>query len=363
VAWSKLHLYFSNKLQELSRKGPSHLKFFALIAKLSAELEYIVFLDYGLCLNWRIHGSSTDLLWKAYLIFERANSYRSIVKKYNQCVRLVRYATNSKDRWALSQALIRIVHAISPFIRRLSWEKQNKIAEQYSASALQICRLAAWIAEQNESDDDLFYSVIAALTISKDQDCEAWKWAKETTERIKKLVARKKAEEILHSHEAKLSGEENERDRKSIGRQIYENMAAAIGIDLADPHDPEAQIVRLGLKDLDPTRALKDCKHLFITTGFSQPLIAQALRMPSAGEKIIHCTLHCYAAGGQSLDVIYGSFKQKFCNACPDCSPRPSNWEYSDEWQKQELERLDVYMQNFKNAISNIWGSGSNRSK
>ena len=169
-SWPKLHLYFSSKLQELSQKGPSHLKFFALIARISAELESAVYRDWGLFLNWRTHRSSPDVLWKAQLIFSRASSYRTIVKKYNQCLRLVRYAANSRDRWILSPALIRIVHAIYPFISRLSWEEEDEIAATYSASALQLCRLAAWIAEQNESDDDLRGSLIAALTISGDHE-------------------------------------------------------------------------------------------------------------------------------------------------------------------------------------------------
>ena len=139
-------------------------------------------------------------------------------------------------------------------------------------------------------------------------------------------------------------------------------MAAALGVDLSNPNDPEAQMVRLGLRDLDPTRVLKNCQHLFFTVGFSQPRIAQALRMPSAGEKIVHCTLHGRAVGGPSLDGVYELFKRKFCNDCNDCSPRAATWEYSDSWQKQENERFDEYMQKFKSAVTRIGETRSSRS-
>src|SRR5712691_3044587 len=48
--------------------------------------------------------------------------------------------------------------------------------------------------------------------------------------------------------------------------------------------------------------------------------------------------------GRPSLDSICESFKLQYCNTCPDRSPRPSEWEYSDEWQQQEKLRHRDFM-------------------
>jgi hypothetical protein len=69
--------------------------------------------------------------------------------------------------------------------------------------------------------------------------------------------------------------------------------------------------------------------------------------MPTAGHKIIHCDLHEYAIQGLSVDGVYDNFKKKYCDNCPDCSPRPSSWQYSDEWQQEENQRHLDYMKRF----------------
>src|ERR1035438_4949126 len=50
--------------------------------------------------------------------------------------------------------------------------------------------------------------------------------------------------------------------QRSTAKQIYENMASALGINMADPNDELAKMVRLGIDDLDIGRVLKNCEHL-----------------------------------------------------------------------------------------------------
>jgi hypothetical protein len=44
---------------------------------------------------------------------------------------------------------------------------------------------------------------------------------------------------------------------------------------------------------------------------------------------------------------MYPAFRQRFCADCPDASPRPPEWAYSDEWQEQENKRREDYMNEF----------------
>ena len=130
----------------------------------------------------------------------------------------------------------------------------------------------------------------------------------------------------------------------STQKQIYGNMAHSIGIDLGDPEDPVAAMVRAGIDDLDPTRVLRDCNYLFVALsqngfGFVQSLVASRLQLFTLGPKVIHCTLHRYARQGETLDSVYKEFKRDFCDRCPDRVPRSTGWQYSRKWQLEENKR------------------------
>jgi len=47
-------------------------------------------------------------------------------------------------------------------------------------------------------------------------------------------------------------------------KQIYENLATGLGIDVTDLQDARARWVRLAIDDLDPTRVLKHCEYTFV---------------------------------------------------------------------------------------------------
>ena len=334
------------QLQNLTKKGPGHLKFYALIAREAAELEILVRQDYGLFMNWGVHKNSDDHLWKAQLVFERTAVYRQIVLKYNQCLRLVRYAMNSRYRAALPEALLRVTMAISPFILRLSLEQLNEIADRYSASALQVCKLVGWIAASHGDDESLSATIIPALLTKQSVTGEAVEWAKKTISQIKDNKIKKDAEEMFDISIRRYLGEEFDDDVKTTVRQVYENMATALGIDLSDENSPLAEVVRIGIADLDPSRILKICEHLYVTLRMFAP-IAFPLDLPTAGHKIVHCVLHEHFVEGLSLNETHSVFKQKYCDKCLDCSPRPDTWEYSPEWQEEENERQAGYMRKF----------------
>jgi hypothetical protein len=129
--------------------------------------------------------------------------------------------------------------------------------------------------------------------------------------------------------------------------QIYQHMIEALGIDLGDPYDRIAQLVRVGMRDLNPTRVLQDCEHLFISLGASG-LISNWLRLPTMGQKTIHCTRHRFSVTGSTLDGANKVFRSNYCDHCPDRARRPLDWKYSPEWQESENERHKDYVQGFR---------------
>lgn len=355
--WPILRLSTGDKLRMLAKNGPRQLKLFAVIAKKAAELDQLVHRDHGLNMNWRLNEKRGDQLWEAHLAFELTISYRRVVLKYNQCIRLVQYGVNSEHRWVLSPVLVRIVHAVSPFIFRLTSQDMNEVADRVSASALQLCRLAAAIADDNRDWDAACFAITAGLLTKRDPNSEAWAWVRDAITTIKDPRARKHAEQLIDSHTRRIRGEQLHGDIKTTARQIYENMAAALGIDLSNPNDPFADIVRIGLEDLDPSRVLRHCEHIFTTLGARTAIIAP-LGLPTAGDKVIHCDLHKYAAEGLVLDEVFAFFKERYCDSCPDCSPRPMTWAYSEAWQKEENARHIEFMRDFEKRTGRVTVDG-----
>ena len=112
-----------------------------------------------------------------------------------------------------------------------------------------------------------------------------------------------------------------------------------------NPQNLVARIVRIGLTDLDPTRVLKHCKHLFLAQG-SYGLPAKTLGLPSAGSKTLWCTLHSYGIGGMELDSLYEEFMQReHCAECRDAQPHPAGWAWTRDWQAKQHQ---VYGDRFR---------------
>lgn len=336
----KIRLEASKNLQALTKKGPASFKFFALIARKAAELEILTFRDFGLYMNWRNQLEAGNPIIALNLYIERVISANRVARKYNQCVRLARSAARSVHAWALPLALLRIVVGIVSFTIRLESDKDVESVDAYTRSAIQICRLAGQIAATFQDDDALYRVVATSMLLYPKSPEKAMKCAQAALEEIHDPDAKKPAQEILDRGLARFRGERLEGDRPATHAQIYENMAAASGIDMGDPNNPLTRLVRLGIKDEDPNRVLKECEHSFVSlsgrVSLVKRMLAEHLNLPSIGAKIIHCVLHDYAVESHSLDDAFQCFKAKYCEKCPDRSPHPADWKWSDEWQQEE---------------------------
>jgi len=82
---------------------------------------------------------------------------------------------------------------------------------------------------------------------------------------------------------------------------------------------------------------VKNCQHFFVTIG-STGLPGEWLGLPTAGSKLLHCTLKGKSIGGISLDTVYAAFKSEYCNGCKECVPHPPDWRYSHKWQGRQNE-------------------------
>ncbi|MCE9520066.1 MAG: hypothetical protein K8R87_11015 [Verrucomicrobia bacterium] len=163
----------------------------------------------------------------------------------------------------------------------------------------------------------------------------------------------------LRKFVVKIQGDSQRQTKPSMDelRAYYEQQAAELGIDLNDPHDQFADIVRIGLEDLDPTRVVKNCEHIHVmTTTYGMP--AEMLGLPTAGSKRVVCLKHGHSIETLSLDSAYQTFAkispwakdQICCENCPDKAPHPEGWEWTQEWETQQhakyQERIKSYQPN-----------------
>jgi hypothetical protein len=352
----QIRLRTAQKLLRLTKKGPAALKFFALIAEKAGELDVLTFRDFGLFMNWRAREqrSDGDPFAALHIATERLRSTHQIIKKYSQCVRLARYGSTSKHRWALPRALLRVVQSTAVFIMRLRIEGQHDAANQYRESAMQFCRMAVWIAERNRDDQSLSLAVTASLLLAAKPEEQAARegilaFARETLSQIKDPEQAEATLAALKRGIKRMSGERVEGDAEpDLERQIIENLAAGLGIDMTDSENPAVKLIRLGIKDANPERAIKHCIHAFVSISGRVPLsthfLSELVQLPSINAKILHCDLHDYAVEARTLDIAARFFKEKYCDACKDISPRPAGWTHSDDWQEEENTRHEKFM-------------------
>lgn len=114
--------------------------------------------------------------------------------------------------------------------------------------------------------------------------------------------------------------------------KYYRNLIERDGIDL-NSDNPFSFALRIGLKDRNPERIIKNCSNIeLVITSQGRP--AKIYKLPSAGFKLLFCKYKDNAyIEGFILDNIYKDFKKDFCSNCDHCSPQPTDWKWSYEWQ------------------------------
>jgi hypothetical protein len=338
----KLALTHAKVLQKLTVSGPKHLKFYSLIARQSAELGILVQQNYGSFLTMQQHIQNRgDPMMALGLYARRSVLTRRIVSRYNRCLRLTRYAANYPDRWVLGRALITIVNWIGPYLITLHAEKNFEVEHAFAQSALQICKLGAWIGQETGDPTGVVVAIIGALLLARSEDTEAYRWADQMARSIREPEIREDALVRLERAKKRWKGEQVEGDYYGDTTwQIIQNMATALGIDLSDENDPLVRGLRIAAKDNSPERILVNCEHLLVSQGAIGPIarkIKTLFNLGTAGSKVVHCTLHNYHREGAEQDTAYGEFRRLHCDSCPDKKPRPDAWEYTDD-VRQEME-------------------------
>jgi hypothetical protein len=332
-----------DRLRSLTRGGPPHLKFYTVLLRKVVELELILHRSWGAFLNiYLTKHNGGDPLWISTMLSAWDEYARRVDQKLRQCFRLIDLAVASKHGWAVSDPVLRLAKTMVLLAGQLKWQGAEEGEARSLEQAFQLVRLAASLARSVGDEDRFATAVGAARLISGDPNSASLQWMTEQIATITDRAIKAAAEDYIDRLNRREKGEEMSFEIETSERQIYENMAAGAGVDLLDPNDPIAGIIRIGLKDLNPERVLRNCEHIFITLG-PAGLVAGWLQLPTAGSKTLRCTKHGYGVGSLSLDAAYYALREHHCAACPDAAPRAANWRYSHEWQRAEnLKHADI---------------------
>jgi Domain of unknown function (DUF4365) len=182
---SQVSLAHAKLICKLTSSGPKYLKFYGLVQKKAAELDILAYENSSLYMLQKAHaqrGGDPMIVLDTYT--RRSVLAKSITSKYNQCVRLARYASNYPDRWVLGRALPEIVNAAAHYLVTLRFEDNAETEVAFARSALQINKLAAWISKETHDEAGIAMAVLSALTTTRGKNTEAYIWAQETAQAI-----------------------------------------------------------------------------------------------------------------------------------------------------------------------------------
>jgi hypothetical protein len=342
-------------LQQISKKGPAHLKFFALISRKAAELDQLAVDNWGLTILLHQHRTPAGNPLMALNAFAAyALSTRRVVRKYNQCLRLAGYASNFRGRWFLPRALAAIPRAAASFIGRIGRMPEAEMGEagaQFRSSILQICKLIAWIGEESGDQEAIATAIGCALMPTRSAETDAFKWAASTLDRISDESVKAMATETMERQMMRWRGERPAGDyNPDPYQQLLENAAASLRLDISDTKSPLFQGLQIAARDNSPERVLRTCEHIVTSLGATGPTacqIAALLGTQMAGSKVVHCALHDYHFEAKDFDAALAEFKSRRCDSCSDRSPRPSDWEFSDAVREEFQTRHDKFVRKF----------------
>ncbi|MGC1159113.1 MAG: hypothetical protein WA891_15090, partial [Acidobacteriaceae bacterium] len=329
----------------LVRSAPRPFKFYALVDRRGAELEVLTHEIFSVHMLQTAHlqrGGDPLVVLDTYV--RKALLARRISAKYNQCVRLARYAARSPEPWLAGRAFAGVITSLASYAAALRREGQTKPVEAFARSALSVSKFAAWASQVTDDVDGLVMALESAVLIPRSEDSETYKWAIDTARAIADPAARQNAIEGLESAARRFRGEKIPGD--IVGDTVWQalqNMATARGVDISDETSPLVRALRIAVRDDTPDRVVKNCGYSLVSYGAIGPMALLANRlfnMKTACSKVIHCRLHNFHVEGKEFDSAYAQFKAQHCDICPDRKPRPETWKFDGKPTPEEAEFL-----------------------
>lgn len=341
----KIHMEYAHILKRISKDAPDQLRIYALANLLSFEMHTLAHDEFTLFMNWKLNKDDNDILWLNTVYEERVKYVKKIQIKYSQLKRILNIALEKELYVIIPEIIIKISQPLSIYLQRMRQENIDNAVVLLHEELFGIGHLGVSICKAFNNKKELaglIYNLLLLSDVSDTADFDKNEKTlfelisdidDETKEYVKKEISTLRNSALSHSKEKDVIEEEIE---------IYNNMARALGIDLDNDKDEIATVVKIGIKDLNPGRVLKNCEHLFVMLKHGG-MISKWMKLPTAAFKEIICTKHRYRWEGMSLDRLYRTFEMEHCSKCLDKKAHPDDWNWSREWQLEQNEKHKGY--------------------
>ena len=337
----------ADRLRTLVSRGPVGLKLYSLGLRKLSSLHLAMHEYFGVGLHVEASAKRGDVWLLPMLEYRRMVVIEHVHRRVNECIGFLTYALQTSDGLSLGDIVQRLGKALWLLANQLGigGSEGAQASHRLNEQAFQLFRLAANLARLTEDEQRFADAVCAVRLLDGDKNSDTFKWMQQEFNTIRDPQVRSAAENYL----ARLDGEAERTPHTQIetsAKQILENLAAGLGIDVTDEHDARAKWARMAIDDLDPTRVLEHCEHTFVTLQ-RNPDVPPEITFPTAGLKVIHCTKHGHTVRGRTLDAAGALFRERFCASCPDVAPRAQDWIHTLDWQDAENAKHQVLAQAF----------------
>ena len=338
------NIYFNSACAflDLTKNGPEHLRIYSMVLLLSSKVGALARKEYICYINQKLNQDDEDVFWRSIVQGHRTDLVKKIQLFYMQFKRLINICNNKNLLCILPSLMCRFVPSFNMFLNRLREDNLMEAHDFYRKDIYKLLGFSLKISDfyNNEEELNVLCDNLALVSnvrekekIEKEiQDIDLIiKDSIKDTERISRLqlIVKERIQELLqdfeHAHEKREPTLEEEKD-------LYYKMARSFGVNFDDPEDKIAQVVQIGIDDLNPGRILKNCQYLFVElTGGGLP--ARWFKLPTAGSKKLTCVKHKYAVESLALDSLYNFFEKEYCSKCKDKIQHPDDWEWTRAWQ------------------------------
>ncbi len=322
------------------RSTPIHLKLLSILLLLSLRLRLFVEQDYHFYITTEHTKSDPIASW--VVSASRTKIAFRTAREVDKTIRVVNRFITRGYFTILPDIIPRVLPLISLFAKRLhkeGLEEQASLVIEWAEFCLGIAlEVASSIDEQSYFPGLI---VLKASLAHKSDSVDGN--IKECLILADKIIDLDIKSAVLKKLDEIKSRKDDEAEELSPEEEIkyFKERAKALGINVDDSEDEFGRIIAQGLKDYNPERALKNCRHLLFVPSSAQGVPARMVGLPSAAMKYLHCLKKGFTVGGWSLDDLYESpipefgFKGSHCKGCPDLEPMPEDWRWSSKWQQE----------------------------
>jgi hypothetical protein len=312
------------------------LRLFALFLRRAARLKLLVEQDFALFLSRHVQQESGNAFIMAMTDKVRMPFANATVLELRRLQQHFLWMIRKRNFELVAPAWILLVQDVMPFIMRLRAEGLDESAGQLAQWLDNTGNIAIEISKSLKNWNEVAFCALSTIFVAAPLTTTTrevrFTRAKEIIESIPDETVRKKALVDLAEFREKEQKQDITPDDEVL---IFRQMATAMGVDLANKSDEVAQIINIGLRDLNPERVLRNCRHLFVQiVGGGVP--AQMLGLQTAGFKTLYCTKFGHGWGALELDAAYNLMKREHCEKCKSCEPHPVSWKWNREWQEQQ---------------------------